>query len=239
LRTSDIAAAAGVHPNTVRLYETWGFLPPAARGANGYRHFTEFHRDQMCLARAALHGDWPGPKIRQSVLNLVRVAATGNLAEALALAQIHTRLVAAECAQAEAAVDFLKQWAAGPMLDPAAKPLSIGQVAELLDVSVDMLRDWERNGLIQVARHPRSRYRGYGSLEIGRLRVIRLLRRAGYSTMAILRMLRQFDRGQAVDLRAALDTPEPEEDVYTAADRWLSALAGQRARAAELVARLR
>jgi len=28
MRTSDIAKAVGVHPNTVRLYEEWGFLPP-------------------------------------------------------------------------------------------------------------------------------------------------------------------------------------------------------------------
>jgi len=26
LRTSDIAKAVSVHPNTVRLYEKWGFL---------------------------------------------------------------------------------------------------------------------------------------------------------------------------------------------------------------------
>ena len=32
LRTSDIAQAVGVHPNTVRLYEDWGYIPPAPRG---------------------------------------------------------------------------------------------------------------------------------------------------------------------------------------------------------------
>ena len=53
-----------------------------------------------------------------------------------------------------------------------------------------------------------------------RLRVIRMLLRAGYSMMAILRMLLQLDRG--ADPRQALDTPHPDEDVYTAADRWLS-----------------
>jgi hypothetical protein len=35
LRTSDIAEAVGVHPNTVRLYEEWGFLPPIPRGPAG------------------------------------------------------------------------------------------------------------------------------------------------------------------------------------------------------------
>lgn len=41
LRTSDIAKAVGVHPNTVRLYEEWGFLPPIPRNLSGYRLFTD------------------------------------------------------------------------------------------------------------------------------------------------------------------------------------------------------
>ena len=51
LRTSDIAKAVGVHPNTVRLYEEWGFLPPIPRSPSGYRLFTGAHLDQMRLAR--------------------------------------------------------------------------------------------------------------------------------------------------------------------------------------------
>jgi len=50
LRTSDIAKAAGVHPNTVRLYEEWGFLPPVPRSPSRYRLFTKHHLDQMHLA---------------------------------------------------------------------------------------------------------------------------------------------------------------------------------------------
>ena len=42
--------------------------------------------------------------------------------------------------------------------------LSIGQTAELLDVSIDMLRNWERNGLISdIPRDPRNNYRLYGT----------------------------------------------------------------------------
>jgi DNA-binding transcriptional MerR regulator len=39
LRTSEISQAVGVHPNTVRLYEQWGFLPPIPRSLSGYRLF--------------------------------------------------------------------------------------------------------------------------------------------------------------------------------------------------------
>ena len=54
LRTSDVARAVGVHPNTVRRYEEWGFLPPIPRTASGYRQFTQAHLEQMRLARLAL-----------------------------------------------------------------------------------------------------------------------------------------------------------------------------------------
>jgi hypothetical protein len=52
----------------------------------------------------------------------------------------------------------------------------------------------------------------------------------------MLRMLLQLDRGETTDLRHVLDTPAPDEDVYTAADRWLTTLAEQEAVARRLLA---
>jgi hypothetical protein len=46
--------------------------------------------------------------------------------------------------------------------------------------------------------------------------------------MAMLRMFIQLDAGKKSDLRAALDTPNPDEDVYMAADRWLTTLYAQK-----------
>jgi len=238
LRTSDIAQAVGVHPNTVRLYETWGFLPPIRRSPSGYRLFTQDHLDQMRLARTALHGDWPGRNIRQSALALVKQAASGDLGGALEQAYHHLALVQAERAQAETAAQLLERWAQGAAADATARPLSISQAAKLLGVTSDVLRNWERNGLIQVPRDLGSGYRRYGAAEIGRLRVIRMLLRAGYSTMAVLRMLLHLDAGQEGDLRQVLDTPRLDEDVYFAADRWLSALTAQELRAQDMIAQL-
>lgn len=231
LRTSDLSKAVGLHPNTVRLYEEWGFLPPIPRSPSGYRLFTEHHLDQLRLARTALHSEWAGRTLRQSALNLVKQAATGDLAGALELAWRHLALVQAEQAQAEAAAAFLERWAQGTVVTAAMDPLQIGPAAELLAVTRDMLRNWERNGLIRVPRDPANGYRRYGPAEIGRLRVIRMLLRAGYSTMAVLRMLLQFDQGRCTGLREVLDTPRPDEDILYASDRWLSTLAGQEQRA--------
>ncbi len=235
LRTSDLARAVGCHPNTVRLYEEWGFLPPIPRSGSGYRLFTEAHLDQMWLARKALRGPWPGQNIKRSALALVRQAASGDLGGALEKAYSHVALVQAERAQAEAAVELLERWAHGTAADATAKPLRIGEAARLLEVSTDRLRNWERNGLLQVPRDPLNGYRLYGAAEIGRLRVIRMLLRAGYSTMAVLRMLLHLDRGKGENLRQVLDTPPPDEDVYSAADRWLSTLTAFEERATDLI----
>jgi DNA-binding transcriptional MerR regulator len=94
------------------------------------------------------------------------------------------------------------------------QPLQIGQVAQLLGVTIDMLRNWDRNGLIDVPRDPTNGYRRYGAPEISRLRIIRMLSRAGYGISAILRMLVQLDQGETTDLRRALDTPGPNEDAH-------------------------
>lgn len=229
-RTSQVAAAVGVHPNTVRLYEQYGLLPEIPRTPSGYRQYTDAHIDQMRLARKAFEGPWPGRAIRQSVVALVKQSATGDLGGALEAAYRHLAIVQSERAQAESAARLLERWAGGAAADATSRNIQIGEVAALLGVTRDMLRNWERNGLIHVPRNPKNGYRLYGAREIGRLRVIRMLGRAGYSTMAILRMLLHLDQGRSEDLRKVLDTPDPEEDVYSASDHWLTTLEGWEAR---------
>ncbi len=229
LRTSDIAEAVGVHPNTVRMYEEWRFLPPIPRSAGNYRMFTEMHLDQMRLGHTILH--WPYPGGKKLVVDLVRQAANGDLGGALEKAYTYLARVKAEIAQAETAADLLDHWAAGMAVESTANALSMTEAAELLDITKDALRNWERNGLITVPRNPQNNYRLYSAREIARLRVIRMLRQAGYSTMAILRMLLEFDDGQTTELRHVLDTPRSDEDLYHATDRWLSTLTEVQGRA--------
>jgi hypothetical protein len=60
--------------------------------------------------------------------------------------------------------------------------------------------------------------------EIERLRIIRMLSKAGYSHMAMLRMFIELDKGNTRDLKKTLDTPREDEDIFTAADQWLTTL---------------
>lgn len=236
LRTIDLARAVGAHPNTVRRYVDWGLLPPVKRGPNGYRQFTQQHLNCFRVARAIYGATYASRPIRQSACQIIERGVVDDWGGALECAYGHLAFVQAERAQAETAALLLERWAAGAAADATAQPLQIKQAAGRLGVTTDMLRNWERSGLISVPRSPDNGYRLYGAVEISRLRVIRMLTRAGYGQMSILRMLLQLERGTTDDLRRSLDTPAPDEDVYTASNRWLTTLADQEKVALDLIA---
>lgn len=234
LRTSEIAKELGVHPNTIRLYETWGFLPEIPRGKNGYRQYTIRHLEQARLVHLTLH--WPYLGDKAALIQLVKSAAGNDLGMAMELAYQYLARVRMERTSAEAAVEFLERWADGHLMDSSHQKMHIRQAAGHLNVSVDMLRNWERNGLITVSRDPENGYRLYGPAEFSRLRVIRILAQSGYSLMAILQMMLAFDRGRRDNLRDALNVPDEEErQVQIVADRWLASLVELEERAQAII----
>lgn len=227
LHTSELAKAANIHPNTVRLYEQWGLIQPTERNPfNNYRRFTQKHLDQILLVRQVLRFTLLGGNIRTTVYDIIAQGKQDNLGGALELAYKLLSQIQAERAQAEAAVRYLERWAQGVPPDTTTRPLRIGEVARLLDVSIDQLHNWERNNLLETPRDPSNGYRLYGPDEIGRVRVIRMLIRSRYSMMSILRMLNKLDRGETEtdQLRQALDTPDDEEDARYVTDHWLTTL---------------
>lgn len=235
-RTGDLAKELGVHVNTIRLYEASGFLSPIPRGTNGYRQYRELHLEQARLVYLALRRPYVGEK--QQLLDLVKNAVQGDLGMAMEFAYQYLAQVRVERTYAESALEFLERWAAGRTIDTSPHPMRIRQAAAHLNVSVDMLRNWERNGLLTVPRDPTNHYRLYGSAEFGRLRVIRMLVKSGFSLMAILRMLQQFDSGNTHNLRDALRIP-PEENadkfIVVAADHWLASLLELEQRAQKII----
>jgi DNA-binding transcriptional MerR regulator len=238
LGTSDLANAVGVHPNTVRRYVERGYLPPVERSPSGYRRFTQRHLDCLRVAHLVYYNQCPSVPIRHIGRRIIHATVNGDLGGALELAHRYHAFVQSERTQADLAAHVLERWASEEPADATISPLQIGQVARHLDVTIDVLRNWDRNGLIAVPRDPANGYRRYGVREIRRLRVIRLLSHAGYSLSAILRMLLQLDRDETTDLRRALDTPRPDEDIVTARDRWISTLGDQERRAQTTIALL-
>ena len=223
----DLARAVGIHPNTVRLYVDWGLVPPVERSPAGYRLFTQRHLDCLRLARTVYTAQYPGRGFRALGNAIIQQAVADDWAGALEKAYELLAAVRVELGQADQAADLLEHWAQNRAQGSEEEPLSIGEVSKHLGVSIDIIRNWERAGLIRAPRNSYNNYRLFGKKEIERMRIIRMLSRAGYSHMAMLRMFLELDAGNTRDLKKVLDTPRPDEDIFTAADRWLTTLHAQ------------
>ena len=123
--TSKIARELGVHPNTVRLYETWGYLPEVPRGENGYRQYSARHLEQARLAHLTLR--WPYLGDKALLIQLVKSAAGGDLGMALELAYQYLARVRMEKTAAEAALEFLDRWTAGHRMDSEQQRMLINR----------------------------------------------------------------------------------------------------------------
>jgi DNA-binding transcriptional MerR regulator len=222
-RTAQIARLIGVHPNTIRFYEELRLLPKIPRTESGYRIFDDRHLAQLRFLRVAFRAEIISDRLRQEVYAIVKTAAMGDLDGAYRDTANYLAHLRAEKSRAEEAISIA--W--NITMDsesPDEEIIFHGRVkaAESLGVTIDVLRDWERNGLLEVPRDA-NKYRKYGLTEMKRLKVIRILRSAHYSMMSIRRMLARLDREDA-DIREALNTPDEEEDVITAADHYVTAL---------------
>ena len=73
-RTSEVAKIVGIHPNTVRLYESIGFISTPIRSDNGYRCFTERQLFELKLARLALKAEILHKGLRQQAVSIIKTS---------------------------------------------------------------------------------------------------------------------------------------------------------------------
>jgi DNA-binding transcriptional MerR regulator len=199
MRTSELAKLFGVHPNTVRLYEEWGYLPPIPRDNSGQREFTEKHVEQMRLARCTLlNAPRSGPELKESYRELVWLACTGNLQFAVTQARKHLTMVKLARERTHNAQEFLQGALPVNIAHLAHLPLHIHQAASFIDASVSVLRRWESSGVICVPRNPKNNYRMYGKNEIGWLLVVRSLRQAGHTISSCRRLINQYQKANSL-----------------------------------------
>ena len=234
-RTAQVAEIIGVHPNTVRLYEKLGLIPPAGRRENGYRVFNEKHVAQFRLARLAFQVEVLQNGLRKKIIEAVKASAAGDYDGALSLAGEYLLLVRRERENAEEAVEIVRRLFHGGGED--ARTLRRKEAAACLGVSMDTLRSWEMNGLLSVKRRENG-YRVYTGEDLRRLKVIRALRCAGYSLEAILRLLREVSADPEADWKAALNTPAPDEDIISVCDRLIHSLEDAEKNALAILAQL-
>lgn len=221
-RTSEVAAIAGIHPNTVRLYEEWGMISKPEREKNGYRIFTDLHILQIKLARTAFQIEILQNGLRKKIIDVVKTTAIGDFDRAILITEEYLGQLQQERFNAEEAIKIVHDILSGSE-DNNSLCMKRKEVSEYLNISMDTLRNWEMNGLIQIKRKQNG-YRVYTNDDIKRLKIIRSLRCANYSLEAILRMLKQLDKNPGTDIRTALNTPESDDDIISVCDRLIVSL---------------
>lgn len=220
--TSEVAKIIGIHPNTVRLYEELGLIPQADRKANGYRVFTDFHIEQLGLARIAFQIEILQNELRKKIVETVKTSANRDFDKAIALTNEYLTQIYQEQRNAEEAIRIVKQLLSGNQMQDNPM-LKRKEVSEQLNISMDTLRNWELNGLLSVKRK-KNGYRVYSGDDIRRLKIIRSLRLANYSLEAILRMLNELSANPEINLKKVLNTPNDDADIISACDKLIISL---------------
>ena len=220
--TMEVAKIIGIHPNTVRMYEEWGLIPLAERKSNGYRIFTDFHIEQLRFARIAFQIEVLQNGLRKKVVETIKLSAKRDFDKALMFAEEYRSQIQREQRNAEESIGIAKQILSGKSVGDTLF-LKRKEVSDYLDISMDTLRNWERNGLLQVKRRQNG-YRTYTSDDIERLKMIRTLRLANYSLEAILRMLHALEHNPKVDMKQVLNTPQADADIVSVCDRLIVSL---------------
>lgn len=223
---AELSRIIGRHPNTLRKYETWGFISGVPRAANGYRVYSRTHALEALLAVTAFRTcfqEWEG---RRRMKRLIAFSVSSDFAGARDLLAEHRSNLGEWLARATEAKKILDGWKRKSAGRTACEKQSLparklapervidgvlrGEAAKRVGVAVDTLRDWERNSLVTPARLANGR-RMYSKEDIEKLLVIRSLRQSGYSLMGLVNL---FGGKTAI------------EDLTFARDRWDETLWG-------------
>jgi DNA-binding transcriptional MerR regulator len=178
LRTHDLALAGDISVQQVRNYEANGLIPRAQRSPSGYRLYTQQHLAALKAVKSMVRGyGWPRTSAIMQALH------RGTLSVALAAIDERHAELASKRLQVEQTLAALRTLAAESVSKPRSshpERLRVGEAAKQVGVRVSALHFWEQQGLLHPVREQHSRYRLYDEQQMRRLRVVALLRDAGY-----------------------------------------------------------
>jgi DNA-binding transcriptional MerR regulator len=194
LRTHDLALAGHISVQQVRNYEANGLIPQAQRSPSGYRLYTQQHLAALKTVQSMVRGyGWP----RTSAI--MQAIHQGDLSAALATIDERHAELANKRFQVERTLTALRTLDAGSAsLQSSSHPqrFRVGEAAKQVGVRVSALHFWEQQGLLHPVREQYSRYRLYDEHQMRRLRVVVLLRDAGYPFNVIQLALDELATGR-------------------------------------------
>ena len=217
----ELGRAIGLSAQQVRRYERWGYLPPAERTTSGHRRYGPRHLHAILAVRAmqAGYGWFTGGRIMRRVQR-GDVAGALELADACHAALHQRRKEVAETLEAlrlMAASDGGETRGRGRRRPREDGPLRVGEAAKVVGVRVSSLHYWEAQGLLRPRRDEESAYRLYDAAELRRLRIVVVLRKAGYRFDAIGAVLDELAAGRPSTALSAIE--RRQEELAVASER--------------------
>jgi DNA-binding transcriptional MerR regulator len=231
-KTHEIADAVGVHTNSVRLYEDWGYIAPVLRNEHNYRQYTKEHLKQMKFARIALPG--PFPLNSHLVHELVCAYAKGKFQEAKVLAESYLKLVIQEIEHAKRALTIIDKWFTSQTGDCTIPILTTRiNVSKFLGVTVDALRTWERNGLYEINRNSKGKLT-FTQWDLEKIQIIRILRNSGFNIHSLHAL---FSTDEKLNKKPSeiLMLPNENGDIFYITDRYMEYLYSHEKRSKKLL----
>lgn len=219
----ELSELTGVKTGTIRFYEKCGFMESVERLPNGYRVFHRHHYYQVRICRLVF-GGFVNKRLRKISMNVIAAASEWNLAryekavreyaDAIEMDIFNTKKAIA------AAEEYIGNYSSGMhCLSEESREEPQGftgqeeivryskkQAANLLGITPETIRNWERNGLLAQKRAYEKRY--YDEQEINRMRIIRLLLDTGYSIMSIRAFLMKCEQGRTTEATEILWHPQ-------------------------------
>ncbi len=193
LRTRDLALSGDISVQQVRNYEASGLIPQAQRSPSGYRLYEQRHLSALQTVRSMAPGyGW------QRTSAIMQAIHRGDLSAALATIDERHAELAGKRLQMEQTLLALRILAAQPASLQTSHPqlVRVGEAARQVGVRVSALHFWEQQGLLHPVREQYSRYRLYDEQQMRRLRVVALLRDAGYRFNVIQSVLNELTAGR-------------------------------------------
>lgn len=231
LKIGSLSQLTGVKAGTIRFYEKCGFLEPAKRLPNGYRVFCSRHIFQIQVCRLVF-GGFVNRRLRKISRGILQAARDWNPEAYRLAADRYLMAVEEDIKRTGIAVDLVmrKMQEEGEECPVYTKK----EAAELVGVTCEAIRNWERNGLFrQRAQYEKRRY---SRQELNRMYVIRLLLDNVYSMMAVREFFREYEEeGRELAARQLID-PGKSEDLIYLADRYMETLRKTQERARQLCA---
>jgi DNA-binding transcriptional MerR regulator len=183
LRPVDLARAHGLSTQAVRNYEAGGILPGADRTPHGYRTYTRRHALALRAFLALVPGH--GHQTAAAIMRAVNRDATGDALRLID--ESHAQLLddRRTLRAVEAALRDLEP------VPPERGDTFVGPLARSLHLRPATLRKWERAGVVQPRRDPRTGYRVYRAADVRDARLAHQLRRGGYLLEQIAPLIAQ------------------------------------------------